>query len=259
MNLGAFIKISIITVVRNGDATIAQCMDSVLSQTTQPFEYLIIDGKSTDRTLEVIDENSWPTVKVISEPDQGLYDAMNKGINLSSGNVIGLINADDVYADIHVLHRVSDFFSAHPEIDACYGDLCYVKCDDLSRIVRYWQSNSYQQGLFKKGWVPPHPTLFVRKEVYIKHGGFDLSYRIAADFELMLRFIATNHIRTAYIPYIMVKMRLGGTTNRSIKNILLQNIEIRRALRSHNMSSSLVGFIAHKGWSRFLQFIQRPQ
>lgn len=251
--------ISLITVVRNGEATIADCMSSVLVQTTQPFEYIIIDGKSTDRTLEVIDKHRWPAVKVISEPDQGLYDAMNKGIHLASGDVIGLINSDDVYADNQVLQRVSDFFSDKPDIDACYGDLCYVRCDDLTKIVRYWQSNSYQQGLFKKGWVPPHPTLFVRRDIYKKYGSFDLSYRIAADFELMLRFFATHHIKTAYIPNVMVKMRLGGTTNRNLKNILLQNLEIRRALRSHNMSSSLFAFIAHKTWSRFLQFLLRPQ
>ncbi len=252
-------KISLITVVRNGETTIADCMASVLSQTTQPFEYIIIDGNSTDRTLEVIEKHCWPAVKVISEPDHGLYDAMNKGINLASGDVIGLINSDDVYADNQVLQKVSDFFSDNPKIDACYGDLCYVRCDDLTKIVRYWRSNSYQLGLFRKGWVPPHPTLYVKTEIYKKYGGFDLRYRIAADFELMLRLFATHHIQTAYLPHIMVRMRLGGTTNRNLKNILLQNLEIRRALRSHNMSSSLVGFVAHKAWSRFLQFVQRPQ
>ena len=253
------IKISLITVVRNGEATIAQCMASVFSQTIQPFEYIIIDGNSSDRTLDVIEEHRWSAVKVISEPDQGLYDAMNKGINSTSGDIIGLINSDDVYADNQVLQRVSDFFSGNPEIDACYGDLCYVKCNNLTKIARYWRSNQYKQGLFRNGWVPPHPTLYVRREIYKLYGGFDLSYCIAADFELMLRLFATHNIRTAHLPHVMVKMRLGGTTNRNLKNILLQNLEIRRALRSHNMSSSLVGFIVHKAWSRFLQYTKRPQ
>jgi glycosyltransferase involved in cell wall biosynthesis len=252
-------RISIVTVVRNGETTIACCMDSVLNQTTQPFEYIIIDGNSTDSTLDVIQDHCWPAVKVLSEPDKGLYDAMNKGINMASGEVIGLINSDDIFADNQVLQRVSDFFSDHPEVNACYGDLCYVKCDDLTKIVRYWRSNPYRQGLFRTGWVPPHPTLYVRSEIYKKYGGFNLSYRIAADFELMLRLFETHQIKTAYIPHVMVKMRLGGTTNRNFKNILLQNLEIRRALRNHNMSSSLVGFIAHKCRSRFLQFIQRPK
>lgn len=252
-------RISLITVVRNGEATIAHCMASVLNQATQPFEYIIIEGNSTDRTLEVIQEHSWPAVKVISEPDHGLYDAMNKGINLASGDVIGLINSDDVYADNQVLRRVSDLFSDNPEISACYGDLCYVTCGGFTKIVRYWRSNPYKLGLFKKGWVPPHPTLYVRSEIYRKYGGFDLSYRIAADFELMLRLFEIHHIRTAYIPEIMVEMCIGGTTNRNLKNIVLQNLEIRRALKNHSISSPLVGFIAHKCWSRFLQFIQRPQ
>ncbi len=257
--MNKLLKISIITVSYNSSSTIEDTIESVASQSCPNKEYIIVDGLSNDNTLDIINNYSDVINKVISEKDTGIYDAMNKGVNLASGDVIGFINSDDIYSDNQVLQRVSVLFSANPGVDACYGDLCYVKCDDLTKIVRYWRSNPYKQGLFKKGWVPPHPTLFARREVYKKFGGFDLRYRIAADFELMLRFIATNHIQTEYLPHIMVKMRLGGTTNRNLKNILLQNLEIRRALRSHNMSSSLVGFIAHKGWSRFLQFIQRPK
>jgi glycosyltransferase involved in cell wall biosynthesis len=252
-------SLSLITVVRNGEATIADCMSSVLSQTTQPFEYIIIDGNSTDRTLDVIEKHRWEGVKVISEPDQGIYDAMNKGIGLASGEIVGLINSDDILSDNLVLQRVAKVFSDNPNVDACYGDLCYVRQNDLTKIVRYWRSKPYQQGLIENGWVPPHPTLYVRRTIYKIYGGFDLRYCIAADFELMLRFFATHQILTAYLPHVMVKMRLGGTTNRNFKNILLQNLEIRRALRRHNMSSSLVSYITHKAWSRFLQFIHRPQ
>lgn len=252
-------KISLITASFNSATTIEATLSSVAEQTHANIEHIIVDGGSTDDTLEIISRCRSSFSRVMSEPDHGLYDAMNKGINLASGDVIGLINSDDVYADKHVLQRVSDFFAANPGIDACYGDLCYVKRDDTTRIVRYWRSKPYQHGLFRRGWVPPHPTLYVRKEIYQRYGAFDLSYRIAADFECMLRLFATHHIKTAYLPHIMVKMRMGGTTNRNLKNIMLQNLEIRRALRSHNMPSSLAVFIAHKGWSRFLQFIQRPK
>ena len=252
-------KISLITVCFNSGATIEDTIKSVANQTYPNIEYLVVDGLSTDNTSNIVKSFTGIITKAISEKDSGLYDAMNKGIALASGDIIGLINSDDILADDSVLQRVSKVFLDNPEIEACYGDLCYVKSNDLTKVVRYWRSHSYHHGLFKKGWVPPHPTLYVRREVYQKYGGFDLSYRIAADFEIMLRFIATYRIKTAYIPQVLVKMRLGGTTNRNFKNILLQNLEIRRALRSHNMSSSLVGFIAHKGLSRFLQFIQRPQ
>ena len=252
-------KISIITVVYNNAATIADCINSVVSQKYPFIEHIVVDGDSTDGTQDIICKYGDKISKYVSEPDLGIYDAMNKGIGLASGNIVGLLNSDDILSDNFVLQRVSEFFSDNPDIDACYGDLCYVSQNDPTKIVRYWRSKPYKNGLFKKGWVPPHPTLYIRREIYEKYGGFDLSYRIAADFEFMLRLFATHHIRTAYLPHIMVKMRLGGTTNRNLKNILLQNLEIRRALRSHNMSSSLAGFIVHKACSRFLQFIQRPQ
>lgn len=252
-------KITMITVSYNSGKTIEDTIMSVANQTFRNVEYIVVDGLSTDNSLDIVNSHSTIITKVISERDAGIYDAMNKGIGLATGDIIGLINSDDILADDSVLQRVSDVFSENPEIDACYGDLCYVKTDDLSKMVRYWRSNEYTKGFMNNGWVPPHPTFYVRREVYQKYGVFDLSYRIAADFELMLRFFAVHHIKTAYVPYIMVKMRLGGTSNRNLKNILMQNLEIRRALRSHNMSSSLVGFIAHKGLSRFLQFIQRPE
>ncbi len=252
-------KISLITVCYNSGKTIEDTIKSIAIQKYTNLEYIILDGLSTDNTLDIVKNYSDIITKVISERDSGIYDAMNKGIAYATGEIIGLINSDDILADDSVLQKVSEVFSDNPEVDACYGDLCYVKYDDLTKIVRYWRSNSYQHGLFNKGWVPPHPTLYVRREIYEKYGGFDLSYRIAADFELMLRFIAVHHIETAYLPHIMVKMRLGGTTNRNFKNILLQNLEIRRALRSNNMSSSLFSFILNKGLSRLLQFVQRPQ
>lgn len=252
-------KISIITVSLNNQSTIEDTIRSVIGQEYPHIEHILIDGGSTDGTLDIINRYRSRIAHLVSEQDKGIYDAMNKGIASATGDIIGLINSDDILADASVLQRVSDIFLNNPGIDACYGDLCYVRQNDLTQIVRYWRPGPYKNGLFKKGWVPPHPTLYVRRAIYEKWGGFDISYRIAADFELMLRFMVTHHIKTAYIPHIMVKMRLGGTTNRSLKNILLQNLEIRRALRGHNVPSSLIGFMLHKGWSRLLQFAHRPQ
>jgi hypothetical protein len=156
------------------------------------------------------------------------------------------------------LQRVSEVFLDNPDIDVCYGDLCYVKQNDLTKTVRYWRSNPYQQGLFNNGWAPPHPTLYARREIYEKYGGFDVSYPIAADFELMLRLFEVHHIQSVFLPHVLVKMRLGGTTNQSFRNIVMQNIEILRALRVHKMQSSVMRFIVHKAWIRFLQLIKRP-
>jgi glycosyltransferase involved in cell wall biosynthesis len=253
------LKISIITVSYNSGSTIEDTIKSVANQRYPNIEYIIVDGLSTDNTLEIVRRYPNIVTKIISEIDGGIYDAMNKGIALCTGGIIGLINSDDILADDSVLQRVSDVFANDPAIDACYGDLCYVKCDDLSKVVRYWRSNAYQRGLFKKGWVAPHPTLYVRNNIYEKYGGFDLRYPIAADFELILRLFEVNHIKTAYIPHVLVKMRIGGTSSKDLKTIYIQNREIWQALRSHNANSSFMTFAAFKFWSRILQLLKRPK
>ncbi|MEA5112411.1 MAG: glycosyltransferase family 2 protein [Geobacteraceae bacterium] len=250
-------KITIVTATYNSSPTLADCLQSVNSQ-TYPFEHIIVDGASEDNTLELI-HNLSPVARILSEPDYGIYDAMNKGIALATGDIVGFINSDDVYADNEVLKRVVELFTDNPEIHACYGDLCYVKRDDISSVVRYWRSCEYMDGLFEKGWAPPHPTFYVRKSVYCDYGGFDLSYKIAADFELMLRFMKVHKVNTMYLPHNLVKMRLGGVTNRSYMNILRQNLEIRRALSKHKVRSSLISYLANKLWTRIQQFSQRPQ
>lgn len=242
----------------NSGATIGDTIRSVAKQSYPNIEYIIMDGLSTDNTMDIVNEYSDVVSKVISEKDAGIYDAMNKGISLATGEIIGLINSDDILSDDSVLQRVADVFAADPDVDACYGDLCYVMQNDVSKIVRYWRSTPYRNDLFHKGWVPPHPTLYVRRAVYQKYGGFDLSFKIAADFELMLRFMKVHRIKTKYIPRILVKMRLGGTTNNSLKNIFLQNLDILRALRKHHIPSSLFSFVVYKSVSRLLQFTKRP-
>lgn len=250
-------KISIITVAYNAASTIRDCLQSVAEQSFQDVEHIIIDGASTDGTMEVIERYRDHLASVISEPDQGIYDAMNKGIRLATGDVVGTLNADDWYADPEVLAKVARAFRDDVELDAVYGDLVYVAKDDPSRIVRYWQSRPYGKGLFERGWMPAHPTFFVRREVYQRLGLFDLDFQIQSDFELTMRFMAVNGIKTRYLPGIMVNMRMGGVTNNSISNVIRGNIEAYRACRKNGLNVSPL-FIARKLFSRIPQFLSRP-
>jgi len=251
------LKISIITVCYNNEATIEDTLKSVRDQADVEVEHVLIDGGSTDQTVKVIEK--YPHVgKLISEPDNGIYDAMNKGIQAATGDIVGTLNADDFYADSNVLQQVEKVFQ-DDSIDACYADLVYVKEDDTQHTARYWQSENYYDGLFKTGWMPAHPTFFVRRSVYEKHGLFDLDYKIAADFELLFRFIEKNGIKTKYIPTILVKMRLGGTTNKSFKNIWIQNKEIVETLQEVYPDFSLFKFVYIKLINRFKQFTKRPK
>jgi len=182
---------------------------------------------------------------------------MNKGIRIATGDVVGFINADDFYPAPDVLSKVANIF-ADSEIDACYGDLCYVKKLKTAEVVRYWRSRAFTPGLFAKGWCPPHPTLFVRREIYMRFGGFNLNFPMAADMELMARLVEVHRIRTLYLPYVLVYMRLGGTSNRSLRNILQQNREIWQALKAHRLDASLVSFVCRKLVARGQQFLVRP-
>jgi glycosyltransferase involved in cell wall biosynthesis len=183
---------------------------------------------------------------------------MNKGLSQATGEVVGFLNSDDFYASDDVLSAVADVFGEDPALDACYSDLIYLDRVDISRVVRYWESNSFFSGAFSKGWCPPHPTFFVRRSVYERFGGFDLTYAIASDVELMMRFFEVHKIRVRYVPEVWVKMRMGGTTNRSWKNIWVQNQEVLRALHSHGLTANPIRFFGHKLLSRGKQLCQRP-
>jgi glycosyltransferase involved in cell wall biosynthesis len=250
-------KLSIITVSFNSAATIRSTIDSVRAQDYSEVEYIVVDGGSRDGTIEIVREYGSQIDILRSEPDKGIYDAMNKGIGLATGDVVGFINSDDFYATKSVLSQAASVFQLK-NVDAVYGDLCYVDQHNVDRIVRYWRSSAYVEGAFSRGWCPPHPTFFVRRKIYERFGRFDLQFRIAADTELMMRFLETFRVSSAYIPNVFVKMRLGGETNRSVRNILRQNQEIMFALRKHGLASSWPVFIAHKAWSRMRQFIARP-
>lgn len=255
------LKISIITVVYNNKENTQAAMDSVLSQECDDLEYIIVDGASTDGTVEVvrdvIEKHLERRIKFISEKDDGIYDAMNKGVGLATGDVVGLLNSDDVYADNPVLKKVAGVF-ADPLVDICYADLVYVDKFDLNKVVRYWKSCDYRDGLFSKGWAPPHPTFFVRRKVYEKYGVFDLDYKLAADFELMVRFLGKYGMTSVYIPNVLVKMRLGGATNNSIRNIIKQNLEICRAGKKNNVHISPLALTFNKSLNRITQFISKP-
>lgn len=250
-------KLSIITVCFNSTATIESTIKSIASQDYPNIEYIIVDGGSTDGTLDIIKRYKKVSV-VVSEPDKGIYDAMNKGIALATGDVIGTLNADDIYASNDVLAEVAKVL-LDPAVEACYGDLVYVKQDNVEQVVRFWKSRDYQSGLFKSGWMPAHPTFFVRKCVYDKLGNFDLNYKIAADFELLFRFIEQNKIKTKYLPRVLVKMRLGGTTNKNITNIIKQNKEIVAILTKHYGDFSTGKFVFIKLINKLLQFFRRPK
>jgi len=250
-------KISIITVCFNSAKTIACTLQSVAEQTWPNIEHIVVDGASSDGTLNVIEQNGSHVARLISEPDKGIYDAMNKGIAAATGDVIGFINADDFYASPDVLKMVAAAFS-HQDVNACYGDLCYVRQEDTSALVRYWKSSGFQAGAFERGWCPPHPTFFVRRTIYERFGSFNLGFRIAADVELMMRFLEVHQIRAKYIPYMLVKMRMGGTTNRSWSNIVKQNVEVLRALKIYGLRSSFLPFAARKLICRGKQFLTRP-
>ena len=251
------LKISIITVCFNSDKTIADTLRSARDQTHADIEHIIVDGGSKDDTLAVVALEAMPGHKLVSEKDKGIYDAMNKGIALATGDVIGLINSDDFYPTPHVLETVAAALEASGA-DSCYGDLCYVQQDDVSKIVRYWRSAPFAPGLFGRGWCPPHPTFFVRREVYERLGGFDLGFKIGADIELMARFMEVGRISSQYIPQVLVHMRMGGTTNRSISNVVKQNLEIRRGFLALGLGFSWWRFMGNKVVSRALQFVRRP-
>ena len=205
-------KISIISCSYNAVITVEETIKSVLSQKDAGIEYIIVDGLSNDGTVDIIKKYYGKIYKFISEKDSGIYDAMNKGIKLSDGDIIGFLNADDVYYDESVISKVVKVFESL-KVDSVYGDLIYISGDN-DKIKRYWKSGDYDINNFKKGWMPPHPAFFVRRGIYDKYGGFNESYRISADYDLMVRLLYKNKISTFYLPEIIVKMRTGGVSNK---------------------------------------------
>jgi glycosyltransferase involved in cell wall biosynthesis len=248
-------KVSIITVCYNRADTIRDTFESVLSQTYSDFEYIVVDGASQDNTVEIIKQYEplfQGRMHWISEQDKGLYDAMNKGLKKATGEFIALINSDDLICDSHAIEKVVNIFQSDKTLDAVYADIFYVSQKDTSKIIRTW--NVGTQKLFRTGWHPAHPALYIKKDVYDKYGLFNPDYKLAADFELMLRFIDRYKIKIDYIPEFFVKMRLGGETNKSLKNIYKQNVECIKAFKENQLPVNPVLYPFNRVLPKLLQF-----
>jgi glycosyltransferase len=222
------LKVSIITITYNSASTLKDTIESVINQSYSNLEYIIVDGKSTDGTLNIIENYKNKISNVISEKDHGLYDALNKGISMATGDLIGIIHSDDFYTNNFVIENIVKTIELN-KADGAYADLYYVDKDNTNKIFRKWKSGTYKYGMFLNGWMPPHPTFFVKRDCYLKYGSFNLELTSAADYELMLRFIHKNQIKLAYLPEFIIKMRVGGKSNITLKNRIRANQEDRKA------------------------------
>lgn len=238
-------KISIITVVFNGEAYLEKCFQSVAAQCYPDIEHIVIDGGSSDRTLEIIQAYRNRIHQIVSEPDRGLYDAINKGIILAKGDVIGILNADDEFASSNILTKIVETFSKQPYIDGLYGNLNYIH-PKTGKILRNWKSKPAGVNEIKAGWMPAHPTVYLKKEVFEQYGCYALDLGTTADYDLMLRLFFTHQIKTIYLPELMVKMRIGGVSNRSIRNIWQALINDYKAIKRNQLPNPLKVLILKK-------------
>ena len=230
-------KISIITATFNSSRCVTGCISSINTQTYPEIEHIIVDGASTDNTLEIIKNTPNRIIKIISEQDLGIYDAMNKGIKLATGDIIGILNSDDFLASDDILELIAKTFEKE-KCDALFGNLDFVASNDPIKIVRRWKSSPFEQGSFAKGWHSPHPTFYVKREIYEKYGLFDISLNVSADFEIMLRFLERYKIKAHYLDRIIVKMRYGGESTGSIRKIIRGNRNIIKAFKKNGIKVS---------------------
>ena len=234
-------RISVITISYNSGNSIRETFDSVKNQSLKDYEYLLIDGGSTDKTLSIAGKYDHIT-KIISEPDNGIYDALNKGIKNSTGEIIGFLNSDDTFHTENSLKIISEAFDE--KTDCVFGDLIYTDVEE--KIKRVWKGSEFKKGVFKKGWMPAHPTFYCRRSFYEKYGLYNDSYKIAGDFELMLRFFEKHNIRSKYIPHTLVNMKVGGASNSGIKSKIEILKEEFRAFKENDMSMNKLSYIFHK-------------
>ena len=233
-------KISLITVTYNAGGVLCCAIESALHQTYSNLEYIIVDGASKDNTLDIIrayEPQFQGRMKWISEPDCGLYDAMNKGIRMATGDVVGILNSDDFFTSNDVLEKVADSFTGN-DVNAVYGDIHFVRSDDLNRCVRYYSSRIFRRGLMRLGFIPAHPSFYCRRECFEKYGCYKTDYKIAADFDLLLRFIYVHRIRIKYLPVDMVTMRLGGASTSGLKSRMTGMKEHLRSFRENGVKTN---------------------
>jgi len=248
-------KISIITVAYNSERTISDTMQSLNAQNYDHIEHIIIDGASTDTTLEIIEKYRSADSIVISEPDDGIYDAMNKGVMMASGDIIGILNSDDVFAHPDVLSHIADALEPE-EVDACYADIVFVK-DNLRDVVRYYRSNNFSKERLAYGWMPAHPSLYVKSKLYENFGLYKSDYKIAADYEWIARLFNKHRIIAKYVPEVWVKMRMGGVSTSGIRSNLLLSREIVRACRENGIKTNLFK-VCLKYPQKLLELIGKP-
>tara|TARA_B100001250_G_scaffold40975_1_gene32423 strand:- start:5383 stop:6153 length:771 start_codon:yes stop_codon:yes gene_type:complete len=250
-------KISIITVSLNSAGTIKDTIESIISQDYDNIEYIIIDGGSVDETVAIVDEYSKHITFFSSEKDKGIYDGMNKGIKAATGDIIGILNSDDFYPNSFVISNVARSFERYG-CDAVYGDLVYVHASNVSKITRYWQAGEYSTAKIKNGWMLPHPTFFVKKEIYNRYGFYDTDLRSAADYEMILKLLYRYNISVYYIPMILVNMRVGGESNRSLLNRMKANKEDSLAWTKNQLRKPM--FVRFKKpLQKLRQFFKKPE
>jgi glycosyltransferase len=248
-------KISIITATFNSSRFIESFIKSILKQNYKKFEIIIIDGLSTDSTIKkikkLLDKNN--NIKIFSEKDLGIYHALNKGIEKANGDIIGFVHSDDLLYNKNVLSNIINVFK-NSNIDGVYGDLQYVEKQNTNKVIRYWKSKDFKPNLINKGWTPPHPTLYLRKKVYEKHGLFDLNYKISSDYDFMTKIFMDNTFNFKYIPKVITKMRVGGISNKNIKNVLIKSLEDYKVIY-RNGSGGIITLL-RKNTSKIKQFIK---
>jgi glycosyltransferase len=244
-------KITIITVSYNSAATIADTLRSVAAQTHPDIEHILIDGGSTDSTMEIAREHGKHLRLSVSEPDKGIYDAMNKGLGCATGEYVGFLNADDMYADKNAVARIADAASTHP--DMIYGDLQYVGKHHIYRVIRTWRSGIFKLDSLKRGWMPPHPTFYLRGDLLGSVGRFDTTLRVAADYDFMLRCLLREGCKAAYVPHVLVRMRMGGASNVSLKAMLRKSREDLAVMRRHAIGGFMV--LVQKNLRKLPQFL----
>lgn len=249
-------KISLITASYNSAATIADTLRSVAIQTYPDIQHIVVDGASKDDTMAIIEREGAHLDKAISEPDKGIYDAYNRGLERVDGEIIGFINSDDFYYDETVIAQVAKAFADNPQAEAVHANLLYVDPEDTDLVVREWRGREMTEKNMQRGFIPAHPTLFLKRDVYDKVGGFDTKFRLAADYEFMLRMLKKYQTPSVHVPSIWVRMRTGGATGAGFQGVKKQNEEIREAQRLHGISYPAPLFALHKVVDRSIQHLR---